>query len=88
MMAVVAAMIPLSFMAIRRPAPVETRALGTDNAFSEVQKKHINEAAWYMGQLYNPIRLQAEKGEDYREVLMGALREKTSVMNEVLWLSQ
>ncbi len=84
MIAVMVAIILLSFMAIRRPAPAEARVVGADLAFSEVQKKHINEAAWYMGQLYNPIRLHAEKGEGYREVLMGALWEKTSVMNEFL----
>lgn len=84
MVAIVAVMGSLFFLAMRRQTPVETGALAAENAFSELQKKHINEAAWYMGQVYSPLRSLAEKGDGYREVLMGELREKTSEVSEVL----
>ena len=84
MLAMVAVMIPLFFLETRYRVPSETVLLAADNALSDDQKKHFNEATWYMEQLYSPMQLRAEKGEGFREVLIEDLRKKTLVMNEML----
>lgn len=84
MLAMVAVMIPLFYLATRNQTLAVVTSGISDNALSEDFKKHFNEATWYMEQLYSPMRSRAEKGEGFREVLIEELRKKSLVMNEVL----
>ena len=82
--AMVAVMVPLVFLAIENNGPTEANTLITNNIFTLEQKKHFNEACWYMELLYPPMKLAAEKGDGYREVLMESLRRKNMEMKELI----
>ena len=84
MLAMMAVMIPLFFLATRHQPAGNVNVVVADPAFSEEQKKHLNEATWYMELMYAPLRSEAERGDAYREVLTEDLRKKSMVMNEVL----
>lgn len=79
-----AMMIPLTFLATRNQIPTGSESAVTDNAFSEDEKRYIGAAYWYLETVFAPLRSVAEKGDEYREVLLENLRRQSLTTNDVL----
>ena len=88
LLVLLAMMVPLAFLAVRPTvsdtASNDMKVVAVDPSWGEDQKRHFNEACWYMEVAYMPIQAVAERGGAYREVLTEQLRKRTITLNELL----
>lgn len=79
----VAVIATLLFFAIR-PVPTVERSDSLAGSLSTDQQKYVEETEWYINNMLRPIIEEAQKGQEYREVLLARLSNTYVAINALI----
>ena len=83
LLALVALMVPLLFLAIRT-APTAKPSDSLVGSISTDQQKYVEEVEWYINKMLRPIAEEAQKGQEYHEVLVARLSNTKMAINALI----
>lgn len=83
MIVMVAVIAALLFFSIR-PAPTIEPSDSLVESLSTDQLKYVEEAEWYINKMLRPIAEEAQKGQEYREVLVARLSNTKVAINALI----